>query len=61
MKVGKKAKQVFIIRLKENDFKHDHIIFHLNKKKKLIYNDVRKFGFIKLSQSIYLKYLKFNT
>ena len=32
---------------KEKDRKHDHIVFFLNNKKKLIYNDVRKFGFIK--------------
>ncbi|MDC1212258.1 bifunctional DNA-formamidopyrimidine glycosylase/DNA-(apurinic or apyrimidinic site) lyase, partial [Pelagibacteraceae bacterium] len=29
------------------DQKHDRVIFFLNKKQKLIYNDVRKFGFIK--------------
>ena len=29
------------------DQKHDRVIFFLDKKKKLIYNDVRKFGFIK--------------
>ena len=31
----------------EKDQKHDHVVFFLNKNKKLIYNDVRKFGFIK--------------
>ena len=31
----------------EKDKKHDHIIFHLSNNQKLIYNDVRKFGFIK--------------
>ena len=29
------------------DQKHDHVIFFFNKKIKLIYNDVRRFGFIK--------------
>ena len=29
------------------DQKHDRVIFFFNKKQKLIYNDVRKFGFIK--------------
>ena len=28
--------------------KHDHVVFKFNKKKELIYNDVRRFGFIKL-------------
>jgi len=31
----------------ENDKKHDRVVFFLNKSQKLIYNDVRKFGFIK--------------
>ena len=43
--------------------KHDRIIFDLSKHQKLIYNDVRKFGFIKiikkvnLEQNAHLKYL----
>jgi formamidopyrimidine-DNA glycosylase len=32
----------------EKDFKHNRVIFFLNKNLKLIYNDVRKFGFIKI-------------
>ena len=32
----------------KKDRKHDRVEFFLNKNKKLIYNDVRKFGFIKL-------------
>ena len=32
----------------EKDQKHDRIVFFLNKNRKLIYNDVRKFGFIKV-------------
>ena len=39
----------------EKDSKHDHIIFNFNNKTKLIYNDVRKFGFIKFDN-----YNKFN-
>jgi len=31
----------------KKDQKHDRVIFYLNKNQKLIYNDVRKFGFIK--------------
>ena len=32
----------------QKDQKHDRVIFFLSKNRKLIYNDVRKFGFIKL-------------
>ena len=32
----------------KKDRKHDRVIFFLNKKQKLIYNDIRKFGFIKI-------------
>jgi len=35
----------------ENDNRHDRVIFILNKNQKLIYNDVRKFGFIKFLNS----------
>jgi formamidopyrimidine-DNA glycosylase len=35
----------------KKDQKHDRVIFILNKKHKLIYNDVRKFGFIKIYSS----------
>ncbi len=35
----------------KKDRKHDRVIFILNKKHKLIYNDVRKFGFIKIYSS----------
>ena len=31
----------------KKDKKHDRVIFFFNKKQKLIYNDIRKFGFIK--------------
>ena len=40
---------------KTKDQKHDHIIFNLSKNQKLIYNDVRKFGFIKLLDRVNLK------
>ena len=46
-----KFKTSFYYKLKKNDTKHDHIIFFLNKKVRLIYNDVRKFGFIKIIKS----------
>ncbi len=45
------------------DKKHDRIIFNLSSNQKLIYNDIRKFGFIKfvkkayLDQNFHLKYL----
>ena len=32
----------------DKDKKHDRIIFNLSNNRKLIYNDVRKFGFIKI-------------
>ena len=47
----------------DKDKKHDRIIFNLSNNKKLIYNDIRKFGFIKfientnLEQNIHLKNL----
>jgi len=47
----------------EKDKKHDRVIFDLSKNQKLIYNDIRKFGFIKLikayniDQNIHLKHL----
>ena len=47
----------------DKDKKHDRVIFNLSKNQKLIYNDVRKFGFIKfvkkinLDQNLHLKNL----
>ena len=38
------------------DFKHNRLIFLLSKKQKLIYNDVRKFGFIKILDKAQLKH-----
>jgi formamidopyrimidine-DNA glycosylase len=35
----------------EKDKKHDRVVFFLNNNQKLIYNDVRKFGFIKFFNS----------
>ena len=49
--------------MKDKDKKHDRIIFNLSNNQKLIYNDIRKFGFIKfikranLDQNIHLKHL----
>ena len=48
---NKKYKTSFYYSFKKNDIRHDHIIFILNKKIKLVYNDVRKFGFIKIFNS----------
>ena len=59
---NKKYKTSFYYSLKKNNSKHDHLTFFLNKGLKLIYNDVRKFGFIKLfkSHNIYeCSHLKF--
>jgi formamidopyrimidine-DNA glycosylase len=47
----------------DKDKKHDRIIFDLSNNQKLIYNDIRKFGFIKfinranLEQNVHLKHL----
>jgi formamidopyrimidine-DNA glycosylase len=43
-----RQKTSFYYNLKSKDTKHTHLIFVLNKNIKLIYNDVRKFGFIKI-------------
>jgi formamidopyrimidine-DNA glycosylase len=40
----------------KKDHKHDRVVFFLNKKQKLIYNDVRKFGFIKFLDQKDLNY-----
>ncbi len=59
-----KYKTSFYYDIKEDkDKKHDRVIFNLSKNRKLIYNDVRKFGFIKfdkkknLDQNLHLKNL----
>ena len=40
-------KTSFYYEIDEKNQKHNHIVFFFHDKKKLIYNDVRKFGFIK--------------
>ena len=51
-----KFKTSFYYNINNNKEKiHDRVIFFFNKKKKLIYNDVRKFGFIK-----FLNYKNYN-
>ncbi len=60
-KNNKKKKTSFYYEIKKSDNKHNHVIFELNKKTKLIYNDVRKFGFIELKPTnkiINVSYLK---
>tara|TARA_B100000963_G_C22456876_1_gene593799 strand:- start:45 stop:917 length:873 start_codon:yes stop_codon:yes gene_type:complete len=59
-----KYKTSFYYQLNDDkDKKHDRIIFNLSNNQKLIYNDIRKFGFIKfikrsdLDHNIHLKYL----
>ena len=44
----RKFKTSFYYNIKKKDKKHDRIIFFLQGNQKLIYNDIRKFGFIKL-------------
>jgi formamidopyrimidine-DNA glycosylase len=48
---NKKQKTSFYYSIKSNEFKHDHLTLYLNKGFKLTYNDVRKFGFLKLLKS----------
>jgi len=47
-KKKQKYKTSFYYNIINHNLKHDHINFYLTKKVKLIYNDVRKFGFIKI-------------
>jgi formamidopyrimidine-DNA glycosylase len=47
-KDNKKHKTSFYYSIKKNNSKHDHLTLYLNKGFKLIYNDVRKFGFLKI-------------
>ncbi len=63
-KKEKKFKTSFYYNLnKLTDQKHNRVVFYLQNKEKLIYNDVRKFGFIKfydsdkLNKIPHLKYL----
>ena len=54
---AKKFKTSFYYNIDETkDNKHNRLIFSLSKKQKLIYNDVRKFGFIKILDKRQLKY-----
>jgi formamidopyrimidine-DNA glycosylase len=48
---NKKQKTSFYYSIKKNESKHDHLTLYFNKGFKLIYNDVRKFGFLKLIRS----------
>ena len=41
----------FYFKIKDHKSKHDHIVFEFSKRIKLIYNDVRKFGFIKIEKT----------
>ena len=59
---NKKYKTSFYYSIKKNESKHDHLTLYLDKGYKLIYNDVRKFGFLKLfkNKNIFeCKHLKF--
>jgi formamidopyrimidine-DNA glycosylase len=61
-KNNKKHKTSFYYSIKKDESKHDHLTFYLSKGLKLIYNDVRKFGFVKLfkDKNIYqCKHLKY--
>ena len=55
-KKNHKYKTSFYYKLNPHkDSKHDRVIFHLQNQQKLIYNDVRKFGFIKIINNKLLK------
>ena len=55
-KKNRKYKTSFYYKLDPHkDSKHDRVIFHLQNQQKLIYNDVRKFGFIKIINNKLLK------
>ena len=61
-KYNKKQKTSFYYSIKKNESKHDHFTLYFNKGLKLIYNDVRKFGFLKLfkTKNIFMsEHLKF--
>ena len=47
-KNDKNQKTSFYYNNEDKNNKHDRVIFTLNKNLKLIYNDIRKFGFIKI-------------
>ena len=54
---AKKFKTSFYYNIDETkDNKHNRLIFSLSKRQKLIYNDVRKFGFIKILDKRQLQY-----
>ena len=40
--------------------KHNHIIFFLNNKIKLVYNDPRRFGYMKIVDTNFMKYKPLN-
>ena len=46
-----KQKTSFYYSTTKDESKHDHLTFYLDKGLRLIYNDVRKFGFLKLFES----------
>ena len=55
-KENTKYKTSFYYEINEDkDKKHDHVIFNLSKNQKLIYNDVRKFGFIKFFNKLKIR------
>ena len=51
-KKNKKMKTSFYYEINKSNKKHNHVIFYLSGRQKLIYNDVRKFGFIKTYNKI---------
>ena len=50
-----KHKTSFYYNIQENQHKHNHVIFTFKNSLKLIYNDVRRFGFIKIEKKTKFK------
>ena len=54
-----RKKTSFYYKIESHDNKHDRVTFFFRNDLKLIYNDIRKFGFIKIFQSKKINNLKF--
>ncbi len=53
-----KQKTSFYYMIKDNEEKHNRLVFIFNNKLQLIYNDIRKFGFVKIFSGINIKKIK---
>ena len=55
---NQKKKTSFYYKIENISRKHDRVIFFFNKKIQLVFNDIRKFGFIKIFKSNEIKNIK---